>query len=256
VLIVGGSSGIGYAIAEACLEHGMLVYIASSQQPRIDTALGALSTSYPTAKSQGRILGGHPCNLADPATIETNIVTLLATVTDHGKTKLNHIIHTAGDALGLGALANTTFEKIQKAGLVRFYATQLLAKHVPKYVTETGSLTITTGSVSEKPQPGWSSINGFATGIHGLARGLALDLKPIRVNAVSPGVVNTSLFDSLPPAEKEEMFKGIERRLTTGKIAQAEDVAEAYVYLLKDNNITGTIVRTDGGYFLTCRTRL
>ena len=211
VLILGGTSGIGYAVAEAAAEHGMFVTISSSQQHKVDASLASLAQSYPSAKSESR-LAGHVCDLGDPATVESNIETLLHKASEDGK--LDHVIHTAGDALAIGKLGDMTLEKLQRAGLVRFFSAQLLAKHAPAHMVprgrftpplgrglqrnrltgSKGSITFTTGQVSEKPMPGWGAVNGFATGIHGMTRGLALDLKPIRVNAVSPGAVDTPLW--------------------------------------------------------------
>lgn len=109
------------------------------------------------------------------------------------------------------------------------------------------SITLTTGSVSEKPIPNWSVINGFATAIQGTTRGLALDLKPIRVNLVSPGAVLTPLWDGIPEEAREGMFKSFESKMATGKIGQVEDVAEAFLYAIKDKNLTGSMISTNGG---------
>lgn len=84
-----------------------------------------------------------------------------------------------------------------------------------------------------------------------MARNLAVDLKPIRVNVVSPGIVDTPLWDGpLTPEQKEGMFKAYAAKLPTGRVANAEDIAEAYIYLMKDGNATGRVVTTDSGALL------
>jgi NAD(P)-dependent dehydrogenase (short-subunit alcohol dehydrogenase family) len=85
---------------------------------------------------------------------------------------------------------------------------------------------------------------GYLAGLHGLTRNLALDLKPLRVNLVSPGVVETPLWgaDGVP-----EMFKS---GTTLGKVGVPDEVAEAYVYLMKDTNATGSCVSTNSGSLL------
>jgi NAD(P)-dependent dehydrogenase (short-subunit alcohol dehydrogenase family) len=137
-------------------------------------------------------------------------------------------------------------------GNVRFFSPLLLAKHLPTYLNPgpKSSLTLTTGSVSEKPIVSWAAVAGYAGGLHSVTRNLALDLKPIRVNLVSPGAVETELWGSLSAEQKESMFKGIGEKNLTGAVGQAEDVAEQYLALLRDYNVTGSVVRSDGGHLL------
>ena len=87
-------------------------------------------------------------------------------------------------------------------------------------------------------------------GINGLARQLAFDLAPIRVNCVAPGVVETDLWEGMGEEGKRSFFRDHESKIPTGKVAQPEDVAEAYAYLLKDKNATGITVHTNSGVFL------
>lgn len=84
-----------------------------------------------------------------------------------------------------------------------------------------------------------------------MMRGLALDLAPVRVNLISPGAVQTPLWDGLPKEMVAGFMKMIEQRTTTGVIGRAEDVAESYLFVLKDANCTGSVIDTNGGAFLT-----
>lgn len=85
-----------------------------------------------------------------------------------------------------------------------------------------------------------------------MARNLALELKPVRVNVVMPGLVDTEMWETeTTPDEREAMFKFMQGKLPTGRIATADDVAEAYIYLMKDRNITGRVITTDSGTSLT-----
>jgi NAD(P)-dependent dehydrogenase (short-subunit alcohol dehydrogenase family) len=122
----------------------------------------------------------------------------------------------------------------------------LLAKLLPRYITPgyQSSLTLTTGAASDKPLPNWSLIGGFLTGLQGLTRNLALDLKPLRVNVVSPGPVATPY---LGPPSVADQFK---EHTTLGKIGTPEEVAEAYLYLMKDTNVTGSMISTNSGALL------
>lgn len=84
-----------------------------------------------------------------------------------------------------------------------------------------------------------------------MVRGMALDLKPLRVNVVSPGAVDTELWSGIPSEQKEHMFREMEKKIPVGKVAKVEDVAESYLYLMKDQNITGAMISTSGGHLLT-----
>lgn len=137
-------------------------------------------------------------------------------------------------------------------GNVRFFSPLLLAKHLPTYLNAgpQSSLTLTTGGVAEKPIPNWSAVASYAGGLHSMTRNLALDLKPIRVNLVSPGAVDTELWKDMSKEQKEGMFKGIEKSVLTGRVGQPEDVAEQYLCLLRDWNVTGSVVHSDSGHAL------
>jgi NAD(P)-dependent dehydrogenase (short-subunit alcohol dehydrogenase family) len=80
-----------------------------------------------------------------------------------------------------------------------------------------------------------------------MVRGMALDLKPIRVNLISPGYVDTALWDHMDPSDKQSHFEHAAKQLPTGRIATASDIAESYLYCMKDRNITGSMISTNGG---------
>ncbi|MCJ1302053.1 hypothetical protein MMC08_004854 [Hypocenomyce scalaris] len=243
VLIIGGSSGIGFSVAEACLENGCTVILSSSSHTRIESAISRLHTSYPSAKSSARVTG-HPCDLSTASTLESNIQALFEKVGT-----VDHIVYTAGDKLAIIPLAEATLEKVQQAGMVRFFAPLLVAKHAVSHLSPgpAASLTLTTGTVSEKPIAGWSVVAPYAGGLHSMMRNLALDLKPIRVNLISPGAVETELWDSLGKEEFEALKEGHRKKSATGQIGQPGDVAEAYLYVMRDRNITGSVISTNGG---------
>ena len=143
-------------------------------------------------------------------------------------------------------------QNIFQAGQVRFFAPLLLAKFLPSYVklSYTSSYTITTGTTSENPVPNWSVVGSYAGGHHSMVRNLALDLRPIRVNGVSPGAVDTELW-AMSASEKKAAMDAVAEKMTTGRPGQPEDVAQSYLATMKDVNMDGSVVRTDGGYMLT-----
>jgi len=242
VLIIGATSGIGFAVAEASLSAGASITISSSSASRVESTVQKLSTDFPNSKTSGQA-----CDLSKPS-VEQEIEALFDKIG-----KVDHIVYTAADKLASMPVQEITRDKIIAAGQMRFIAPMLVAKVGSRYLSAgpEASIIMTTGSIWEHPIPDWTVVAAYGGGICSMARNLALDLKPIRVNAVSPGMVDTVLWDaSMTQEQKEEMFKSQAAKHPTGRVAKAEEIAEAYVYLMKDCNITGRIVSTDSGALL------
>lgn len=244
VFILGGTSGIGFAVAEGSLEAGARVTVSSSNPSRVSATVEKLQASFPHST-----VAGHVCDLSKP-TVEKDLEALFAQVGT-----LDHFVYTAGDKLHTAPVADMTYESLLAAGQVRYFAAALATKIASRYLTPGpfSSITLTTGLVSQKPRPNWTECAGFATGLHGLTRGFALDLKPIRVNLVSPGAVETELWDTYMGDDvkgRRTMMDHLVKTLPTGRVAQAEDCAEAYLWLMKDPNVTGTVVNSDSGGLL------
>lgn len=238
VLIIGGTSGIGYCVAEASIEAGAIVTISSSLQSKVEGKVQKLKEDYPESS-----VSGYVCDLATPD-VEANIEKLFNQVG-----AVDHIVFTAGNARKLVPLNSISVESIQETGFVRFVGPLLVAKVGSRYLSPgpISSITLTTGASSEKPVPTWSVVSSYTAAIHGMVRNLALDLKPIRVNAVSPGVLDTEMWSYLPAEARKARMEGAGAKLLTGRVGNPEDVANAYIWLMKDSNATGTIAATDGG---------
>ncbi|GFF58252.1 uncharacterized oxidoreductase YkvO [Aspergillus udagawae] len=222
ILIIGGSSGIGYGVAEKCLTEGARVHIASSNESRVQSSTKSLREKISNAP-----IFGHVCDLSG-ADVEKNLEQLLSTVAP-----IDHIVFTAGDSLAVMPLGSINLDLIQRAGHIRFAVPLLMAKVAPRFLKPgyQSSITLATGAGSQKPSPGWSLVAGYLTGLHGLTRNLALDLKPLRVN-----------LGGVPDEMKNYT--------TLGKVGTPDEVAEAYVYLMKDTNATGSCISTNAGSLL------
>ncbi|GMF77700.1 hypothetical protein BDV35DRAFT_282283 [Aspergillus flavus] len=266
VLIVGGTSGIGFAVARVVLEHGASIIVASSKPDKVNSAITRLKTFYPDEEHTNRI-AGTVCNLADRETLEANVVNLYnfatapdtfpnaqGTQTTDGKVLLDHVVMTAGDALGLRKPTDPTFDVpyIESSGTVRFIGSLILAKHAPTYLRQapSSSITFTSGVLTTRPAPGWTLVAATGSAIEGMARGLAVDLAPIRVNTVSPGAVLTEIFGTLETDSLEKMIEMFRGQTLTGEIGKPEDVAEAYLYAMKDRFLTGELIGSNGGKLL------
>ncbi|KAJ5460827.1 NAD(P)-binding protein [Penicillium daleae] len=251
VLIFGGTSGIGFAVAEAAFEHGANLVISSSNQAKLDKTVARLKEAYP-AEFEKQTITTLVCDLSDAANLDTNLEKLFEAATDGGTVKLNHIATTAGNGLSLPKLAELTPDAIYNGMTVRYIAPAMMAKFIPKYVVNSpsSSFTITGGLRGQKPAPGWAVVTSSCCAVEGLGRGLALDLKPVRVNVVHPGAVKTELFSMFPGEQLEIMLKMFRDSSTTGTVGRPEDLAESYIYLMKDEFVTGSVIESNGGALL------
>ena len=247
VLIFGGTSGIGFCVAEAALEHGAHVCICGSKQAKLQGAISRLQSAYPDSASK---VSGHVCDLSQPDSIESNLDMVLQLAT--ADSKIDHIVFTSGDALKITPIAEATIETILKVGNVRFMGSLMLAKLAPKYLSAgpKSSITLTGGSMSHKPAKNWTLIAAWGSGIEGITRGLAVDLAPIRVNMVNPGAVHTELFDDIPNERLDGVLQGFKDGTLLDKVGTPENLAEAYLYSMKDHFVTGKIFESDGGRLL------
>lgn len=219
--------------------------VSSSSAQKVEKAIERLQKSYPSAASN---ISGHATDLGTEDTLDANVKALL----EKTGGKLDHIVHTAGDSLAQTSVEEASLAQIKKAGMVRFFAPLMLGKYARKYLNPgpESSFIITTGSTSERPHPGWTIVSSYATGLQGMTKALAIDLKPIRVNLVSPGAVNTELWDGLGEEKKGQLLKQLESKMLTGRVPGPEQIAEAYLYLMKDSNVTGSMISTNSGSLL------
>lgn len=255
VLILGGSSGIGFAVASGCLASGALVHIASSKQEKIDSAVKRLESIYPELATTNAI-SGSVCDLGTYETQDAQLRACFEAAVKATGGPLHHIAYTAGDALKHLPLAELTPADVIARGTVRFFGAISLAKLVASSGDQFlvrdnhSSIVFTGGTNSQKPAKGWFLAAAFGTGTEGLVRGLAVDLAPVRVGMVEIGAVPTELWGPLITASSTPFAEAMRKQTLTGELGATESVAEAYLYFMKDRFATGCNIRTDGGRLL------
>lgn len=247
VLVIGGSAGIGKAVAAASLEAGARVTISSSSEARLATTVRELQSS--TGADVQRI-SGIACDLSGADTIEANLEQLFKSAEQAAP--VDHVVLTAADNISATALSEFQPAQAQAAIQFRMIAQLVVAKVAARHLpaTRASSLTLTGGSLSERPAKGYAMMSFFAGGIQAVARALAVEMAPVRVNVVRPGIVDTGLWDGLGAEIKKRMLEAAEATVPTGRVGQVEDVAEAYLWLMKDGNASGSVAGTDGGSLL------
>lgn len=239
ILVVGGSSGIGFGVAKtSLLSRAAEVIIASSSQSKVDDALARLTQALSGATNVVGKFTGEVVDARDSASVRS----LFKKVGE-----LDHVVWTSGDALRLGFL-DKDLDKQRDVFDVRFWGSAVAAQ-VAK-IRPGGSITLTIGSVVVKPRPTWSLLAGVTGAVDGLTRGLAVDLAPVRVNVVSPGMVKTELWDNsgMSKEVQETTFASAAKSLLVQHVADADEIAEAYLFCMKCGYITGQRIEVDGGY--------
>ena len=234
VLIIGGTSGIGLATARALLDSGHSVIIASRSTAKLEAARAALLHS-------GR-LSVHPCDISK----EQDVQTLFA-----GVGSLDHVVVTAADP-AYGPIRDMELSHAQKMLGSKLIGPLLVAKHGAAHLRSGGSITFTSGIASERPMAGGALTALVNGGIEAFVRGLALELAPLRVNAVSPGWVNTPIWTELTGSREkaDSILAGMRDRLPVKRIAEPEDIADGILFLLRNRSVTGRVLHIDGGHAL------
>src|SRR6202789_4296365 len=231
VVVLGGSSGIGLAVAQLAAAQGAKVVIASSNAERVEKAVA----------SAGREVQGQAVDLSDERAVATFFSKL---------GPFDHLVFTAGDSLHLHELAATDLQQARHAFELRYWAALAAVKYGSPYIRQHGSIVLTTGIAGQRPRKGWVIAASVCGTIEALARALAVELAPIRVNAVSPGVVRTNLWQSLTAAEREHLYESVGTSLPVGRVGEPHDIAKAYMFLMQEEFSTGQNIVVDGGTVL------
>jgi NAD(P)-dependent dehydrogenase (short-subunit alcohol dehydrogenase family) len=228
VLVVGRGAGIARAIVEACRAAGANVIAAGRDQEKLDSAYRDTGVSTEVV------------DLLDDASI-----TALA-----GRlTNVDHVVSTAS-ARPRGVLGELEREPLVRSFDTKVIGPLMLAKHLHPKVNEGGSFVIFSGDAAFKIKVGTLGVaitNGAADT---LARSLAVELAPIRVNAISPGIVDTGAWDDLGENAKAKLYEHAAETNPVGRVGVAEDIAGAVVFCMTNTFLSGVTLIVDGGEVL------
>ncbi len=238
VVVVGGSSGIGLGVARAALERGARVTLVGRSRERLAKARAALGADTELAGRAGLAL------LVADVTREDDIVSMFDQVGT-----LDHLVVTAVTA-GYAPIATMDARVARSVIDVKLLAAVLLARHSHGHLRTGGSITFTSGIAKDRPMAGGAVVAAVNGALGALARALALEMAPSRVNVVSPGWVETPVWDTLMGERKTEVWEQMARRLPVGRIGSPADLAAAYTFLMENGFTTGTTLHVDGGQAL------
>jgi NAD(P)-dependent dehydrogenase (short-subunit alcohol dehydrogenase family) len=228
VLVIGRSSGIARAIAESAREQGARV-VVGGRDPQ------ALAAAYDGELEAERV------DVTDDASIAALAERL---------GPLDHVVTTAS-ARARGLVSDLDREAVLNSLNTKVLGPLMLAKHLAPRIAADGSFTLFSGVAAFKPAVGYLGVaitNGAADF---LTRCLALELAPIRVNAISPGVVDTGIWDSLGEQGKQDYFEHFRTHNPARRIGTPQDIADAVLFAMTNPFLTGVTLRVDGGEPLT-----
>ena len=227
VIVVGGSSGIGLATAELAKAQGADVVIASRNAERLKVAADKLGVKA----------------IAADVTNDDSVVQLFKTCG-----LVDHVVVTAAQ-LRSGPFKTVSMEDVRATMEGKFWGAWRVARAAE--IRAGGSLTLVSGFLSIRPRPN-SAIVGSANGaIESLARALALELAPVRVNCVSPGIIDTPIRAAMPEAARREMLGKVAAALPVGRVGVGDDIARQILAFMAIGFATGSIVYIDGGALIS-----
>jgi len=234
VVVIGGGSGMGLEVARKLLATGAEVVIAGRSEERLGAARKALGV-----------------DRVEIATVDigerSQVVALFARVG-----RLNHLVVTAAD-LPYGPAVELTEADLMRAVRSKLLGPLFAAQESAARLGSGGSVTFTSGIAARRPMRGGSAAAAINSGLEGLVRALAVELAPIRVNAVSPGWTETPIWDEMAGMtgeRKQALFAAMAARLPSGRIGRPSDIADAILFLMKSEFCTGTVLDVDGGHRL------
>lgn len=229
IVIIGGSAGIGLATAKALADLGAEIVIASRSKARLAAAAAQIG--------DGAV--GHRLDVTDARAVEAffDIVG-----------PFDHLATTAA-AGAVGMFLEIDPAKVRAHIESKLWGQYFAARFGAPKLRAGGSITLFSGLVSRKPLRG-ATTAALATGaIESFTRVLALELAPIRVNCVTPGITATDVWSELlTEAGARDHLESIGRALPVGRVGHVDDVAKAVIYLMSNGFATGSVVDVDGGH--------
>ena len=234
IAIIGGSSGIGFAVAQAAADAGAEVIIGSSSEAKLKGALAAF-----TERVEGRLID---------VTQEESVREFFDKVGE-----VDHVAVTVGASYEPALVVNSDLLESQKPFLFKYWGEFLIAKYAGSRLTNCGSITLTSGILSQRPAMKLAAQASVNAAIEALGRTLAVELAPRRANVVCPGFIDTGkVFADVPAPQRAAQLlelKGAD--LPVQRVGQPKDAAAAYIFAMENSYVTGQVVFVDGGSLIS-----
>jgi NAD(P)-dependent dehydrogenase (short-subunit alcohol dehydrogenase family) len=225
VVVMGGSTGIGLAAARLARQAGAEVTIAGRSQDKL-------------AQAQREL--GEVRTVAADITDEVAVGQVF-----EGLSHIDHVLISAGTIIN-GRIVDNDLANLRRIIDERIWGVTYVVRQAVPRMTR-GSITFTSGGLSSRPRVGAAMLTAALAGVEALAPALALEVAPIRVNAVTPGLIDTPLLHTTYGAERDTIVKNRAAVLPGKRIGSADEVAQAILMLMTNEYITGEVIHIDGG---------
>ncbi len=230
IVVIGGSSGMGLATAKMAAAEGAVVVIASRSEDKLRQA---------KARIEGKV-ELYTVDVTDEASVKSFFDKV---------GEFNHLT-TPGNEAAMGRFLEMDVRAARAAFDSKFWGQYYAAKYGAPKIRNGGSITFFAGIWSQKPVARSTVITAINSAIEGLGRALAMELAPIRVNTVSPGIVDTPIYAGMAPDKRAAMFEEVAASIPAKRIGQPEDIAQTVLYLMSNGYTTGSTLYVDGGAML------
>ena len=228
VVIIGATSGMGLATAQLLSSEGYRVIISGRSQDTIDKALSQL-----TGDCTGFLL-----DFTDSASVNHFFIQV---------GRHDHLALVGSGQATWGNFRDLKLQDLKTAFDQKFYGFFLCAQAALGTIRSNGSMTFVIGGASRSAIGGTTGVAAVNGAIQSMAFTMAKELAPLRVNLLSPGLVDTPVYDWMTPEEKVDFFKKMGGELPVGRVGSPNDIAQAITFLIKNGFTTGAILDVDGG---------
>lgn len=237
IVLIGGSSGIGLATAKMAASRGASIVIAGRSAERLEAAR--------------REVGGRAEAHALDATHEPSVEAFFAAIGAHDHVAI--LVPTVPDAeirKSVRGFADTPQGTMEIVMRHKFWCQVFCARHARRHLRPGGSIVFITGQAHRKSLPNYPLVAAADAAVEALARELAREFAPVRVNAVAPGLIETPLIRGLPAGHRDAL-EGLVGPQPVPRMGTVDEIAEAILWIMANGFATGTVLEVDGGYKLT-----
>ncbi len=232
IVIAGGSSGIGLATARRLLANGSRVTILGRSPERLQAARALCEGALQTVVADAADSRGIGAIFADLGPFD-------------------HLVLAFGSGRGVGPFATVDLADVRQGFEEKVFPHFGCAQAALPHLAREGSITFVSAVSAHAAVPGTAGIGAANAAVAALVPILANELRPLRVNAVSPGVIDTPWWDFMPDDQKAASFADFGGRTPVGRVGQADDVAQAIAFLVHDSFMSGHVLVCDGGLRLS-----
>lgn len=226
VVVIGGSSGLGLAAACSAKAQGAAVTLLGRSAARLEAAARQLGGA-----------GTAVADIADRRALDSAFASL---------DRVDHLVITAG-SIRAGRIADTDPDELIVDMTERLVGPLYAIRAALPLMSPASSIVLTGGQYSDRPAEGAAVVSAGVRGVEALARALALELKPIRVNVIAPGLVDTPLFDVFGVEGRAAVFRTAAERLPVGRAGRPDEIGAAIAFLMTNGYVNGEVLHVDGG---------